>query len=75
MAGAGNVFLALILNLADFAFAMVFAWVGVALFIAAYVMFFTKPRIPTEKRWRGQPLDDPLDVSPIARLWRWIARG
>jgi hypothetical protein len=34
------------------------AWAGILLFILAYAMFFVRPR-QMEKRWRGQPLDEP----------------
>jgi hypothetical protein len=34
------------------------AWAGLLLFVLAYAMFFVRPR-ETEKRWRGQPLDEP----------------
>ena len=36
------------------------AWVGLLLFIVGYGMFFIKPP-KIEKRWRGQPLEEPGD--------------
>ena len=34
------------------------AWAGLLLFVLGYAMFFVRPR-RMEKRWRGQPIDEP----------------
>ena len=51
------------------------AWVGMGLFILAYVLFFVKPRRTTERRWRGQIIEDEPGESGLARFWRWVTRG
>ena len=56
-------------------FAAPIAWVGIAAFISAYVLFFTKPRRVVERRWRGQSIEDVPDPGPLARFWRWVSRG
>lgn len=33
-------------------------WMGLILFIVGYGMFFTRPRQPVEKRWRGRSIED-----------------
>lgn len=46
-------------------------WVGLALLVAAYLMFFVTPRsISYEKRWRGRLVDEVQ--SPWDRFKRWI---
>ncbi len=50
-------------------------WVGIALFVVAYVRFFTKPRRTIERRWRGQSIEDDPAPSFIQRLWGWFTRG
>jgi hypothetical protein len=52
-------------------------WTGVGLLIASYVLFFISPRRrPTERRWRGRPIDDEVAVgpNPLVRFWRWVNR-
>ena len=56
-------------------FAAPIAWVGIAAFIGAYVLFFTKPRRTVERRWRGQSIEDVPDPGPLGRFWRWVSRG
>ncbi|MEX2599706.1 MAG: hypothetical protein WD533_08630 [Dehalococcoidia bacterium] len=52
------------------------AWLGIGLLVVAYIMFFTKPRRGTERRWRGQVIDDGSpEESPLQRFWRWLTRG
>ena len=51
------------------------AWVGIGLFVLAYVLFFVKPRRTVERRWRGQSIEDPVEPNPLERLWRWVSRG
>ena len=39
--------------------AMLFVWIGLVLFVVAYVMFFARPGTQqVEKRWRGRLLED-----------------
>ncbi|MDE2838616.1 MAG: hypothetical protein OXL97_14095 [Chloroflexota bacterium] len=52
-----------------------FLWASVVLFVFAYVAYFTRPRRTVERRWRGQPMDDPQPAGPLSRLWRWITGG
>ena len=47
-------------------------WVGVGLFIAAYIMFFTRARRPSERRWRGRTIDDEFQPGLLERLWTWL---
>lgn len=52
-------------------------WTGVGLFIAAYVIFFTRPRRSTERRWRGRSIEATLPPgrrNRLERLWRWMTR-
>ena len=51
------------------------AWLGIILFIGAYVVFFTKPRPVTEKRWRGQSIEDTPPQTGLQRFWSWLTRG
>ncbi len=51
------------------------AYAGVALWVTAYVLYFTRPRRTIERRWRGQVIDEPLKEGPVSRMWRWITRG
>ena len=57
--------LALIINTATAGAGAVapIALAGLILFIVAYAMFFIRPpkRTGSEKRWRGQPIDDDQD--------------
>jgi len=50
----------------------VLIWVGLALLVAGYLLFFVTPRnISIEKRWRGQSIEDRPE-SPWDRFKRWI---
>ena len=50
----------------------VLIWVGLALLVVGYLLFFVSPRnISMEKRWRGESIEDPPE-SPWNRLKRWI---
>lgn len=50
----------------------VLIWVGLALLVFGYMLFFIAPRnINMEKRWRGESLEDPQE-SPWDRFKRWI---
>jgi hypothetical protein len=51
------------------------AWVGIGLFIVAYVLFFLKPRRTVERRWRGQLIEDEPGDNGLTRFWRWVTRG
>ncbi len=50
----------------------VLIWVGLALLVAGYLLFFITPRnISMEKRWRGESIEDEAK-SPWDRFKRWI---
>ena len=50
----------------------VLIWVGLALLVLGYLLFFISPRnISIEKRWRGESIEDVPD-SPWGRFKRWI---
>ncbi len=50
----------------------VLIWVGLALLVVGYLLFFVTPRnIAIEKRWRGESIEDPPE-SPWERFKRWI---
>ena len=50
----------------------VLIWVGLALLVVGYLLFFVTPRnISIEKRWRGESLEDHPE-SPWDRFKRWI---
>lgn len=74
-AGVASLAVALALNLLGAPGASILLWVGVALFVAAYVSYFTAPRRTTERRWRGEALDAPPPPGPLSRLWRRITGG
>ena len=47
-------------------------WVGLAMLVVAYLMYFVSPRsISYEKRWRGQPLEE-SPTSYWDRFKRWL---
>ena len=70
--GAALLVGSLVLTLVGFGFAAPFAWVGIGLFIVAYLRFFTKPRRTVDRMWRGQSIEDPPSPSAPSRWWRWI---
>ena len=70
--GAGLLVLAGVLMAMGFGFAAPFAWIGIALFVVAYLRFFTKPRRGVDRMWRGQSIEDPPSPSAPSRWWRWI---
>ena len=50
----------------------VLIWVGLALLVLGYLLFFISPRnISIEKRWRGESIEDGPD-STWGRFKRWI---
>ena len=50
----------------------VLIWVGLALLVVGYLLFFVTPRnISVEKRWRGESIEDTPE-SPWNRFKRWI---
>ena len=53
LTGVLLIVLAGVLAVVGIGFAAPLVWVGIGLFILAYVMFFTKPRRTMERRWRG----------------------
>ena len=73
--GAALLVASLALSLVGFGFAAPFAWVGIGLFVVAYIRFFTKPRRSVDRMWRGQSIEDPPSPSAPARWWRWITGG
>ena len=49
-------------------------WVGLAVLVGAYLMYFVSPRsINVEKRWRGRSVDDPPG-SYWDRLKHWLRK-
>ena len=75
LAGIVLLILAVVLNALDAPGVRPFFWASVVLFVFAYVAYFTRPRRTVERRWRGQPMDDPQPAGPFSRLWRWITGG
>ena len=75
LAGIVLLILAVVLNALDAPGVRPFFWASVVLFVFAYVAYFTRPRRTVERRWRGQPMDDPQPAGPLSRLWRWITGG
>lgn len=50
----------------------VLIWVGLALLVFGYLLFFITPRnINMEKRWRGESIEE-MPGSPWDRIKRWI---
>ena len=48
-------------------------WVGLAILVGAYLLFFVKPSYgPMEKRWRGRLVEDP--ESKVDRLKKWLKK-
>ena len=75
LAGIVLLILAVVFNALDAPGVRPFFWASVVLFVFAYVAYFTRPRRTVERRWRGQPMDDPQPAGPLSRLWRWITGG
>ncbi len=73
--GAVLLLVAVVLLTFGLGFAAPFAWVGIGLFVVAYIRFFTKPRRSVDRMWRGQSIEDPPSPSAPARWWRWITGG
>ncbi len=49
-------------------------WMGLALLVGAYLMYFVSPRsINVEKRWRGRPVED-RPASYWDQLKRWLRK-
>ncbi len=79
-AGLGLLLGAFVLNLLNvsilgFGVAAPLAYLGVGVWVYAYVSYFTRPRRASERRWRGQPIDDAPSEGPLSRIWRWLTRG
>ena len=49
------------------------ALAGLLLFIVGYGMFFVSPRKGPEKRWRGQPIEDPRQ-NVLTAWWERLRR-
>lgn len=75
LAGITLLVLSVLLKALDAPGVTPFLWASVVLFVFAYVAYFTRPRRTVERRWRGQPMDDPQPAGPLSRLWRWITGG
>ena len=73
--GAGMLVAALVLSVFGFVFAAVFAWIGIGLFVVAYIRYFARPRRSVDRMWRGQSIEDPPQPSAPSRWWRWITGG
>jgi hypothetical protein len=50
-------------------------WLGIALLITGYLVYFAKPRRTIERKWRGESIEDPPEPNGLERLWRWLTRG
>jgi hypothetical protein len=75
LAGIVLLLAALVLNGTTLgAYAGILTWIGIALFVIAYVRYFTAPRRDSERRWRGQSIEDPQPEGPLVRFWRWLNR-
>ena len=70
--GAGLLVASLVLTAVGFGYAAPLAWIGIGLFVVAYIRFFAKPRRSTDRMWRGQSIEDPPSPSAPSRWWRWI---
>jgi hypothetical protein len=75
LAGIVLLVLSVVLKALDAPGVTPFLWASVALFVFAYIAYFTRPRRTVERRWRGEPMDDPQPAGPLSRLWRWITGG
>ena len=51
-----------------------FIWVGLAVCLGGYLMFFIKPNYGSmEKRWRGRSVEEPDSKdSKVGRLKKWL---
>ena len=74
-AGVALLIGALLLTMFGVSFAAPVAWLGVGLFVLAYVLFFARPRRTVDRRWRGQSIEDEPPPGGLGRVWRWITRG
>ena len=53
-------------------------WLGLIIFILVYALFFARPNIKTEKRWRGRTISPPPSAWRGDGMWyrfqRWRKR-
>lgn len=53
-----------------------FVWLGLILFILIYALFFARPSLNTEKRWRGRLIEQQPPNWKVDGLWerfqRWL---
>lgn len=53
-------------------------WLGLIIFILVYAMFFARPNLKMDKRWRGRSVDPPSSAWRGEGLWdrlqRWLKR-
>ena len=47
-------------------------WVGIGLFIVAYIAFFTRSQRPNELRWRGRSFEDEPRTGLMDRIITWL---
>lgn len=64
---------ALVLRLFMPAVVVPLALAGLILFLVAYGMFFVNPRKGSEKKWRGQLIDEPSQ-NALTTLWERFRR-
>ena len=55
-----------------------FVWLGLILFILVYALFFARPSLKMERRWRGRPIELQPEACRGEGLWdrfqRWLRR-
>ena len=55
-----------------------FVWLGLILFILVYALFFARPSLKMERRWRGRPIELQRPARSAESLWerfqRWLRR-
>ena len=50
-------------------------WVGLAVLVIAYLLFFVKPgSAPMAKRWRGRSVEEEEERSSVDKLKKWLRR-
>ena len=54
------------------------AWLVLILFVLVYALFFARPGLKTEKRWRGRAIEPPPSTWRAESVWlkiqRWLKR-
>lgn len=50
-------------------------WVGLAVLVIAYLLFFVRPGSASiEKRWRGRSVEEEEEGSNVDKLKKWLRR-